>query len=481
MSGPGVAMSASEAITYSAMFVSCSMAPSLLFHRHALGEVARLVHITTAVFGDTVSEELERHAAHERAKHLRRPRDGEHGAATPAGGQVVLAGYRNNVGAAGDGLLDVGERLLSHEALAQDGHYGAALVHEGYGPVLHLAGRMALRGEVGDLLELQSPLERHRMRWAAPEKERAPRLLEEAGCFLYPPLEHPEDLIDLLRRPAQIPPEPQEVLLRRGLFLARQLQGQQVQGRDLGEEGLGRGDPDLRPCPGEQHGVGLPRYERALRVGYRESPPAEPSSRLDSRQGVGRLPTLGDGDDEGLLVADRIRVTVLASNGDLDGETGQALDGVLAEQASVVGRAARDDRDPLEARELQIQLREVNAPPCVEPPGEGRLQGGGLLVDLFEHVVLEPTELYGLGLPVHRERLAPDRLAFKGKDADGRARNLHYLAVLHDQKLPGLPQQGLHRARQKALTLPHSHDQRALVPGRHDLPRLVPAHRRDRE
>src|SRR5918997_1784148 len=111
MSGPGVTMSVSEATTNSVMFVSCSTAPTLLFHRHALGEVAGLVHIAAAVLGDAVGEELQRHAAHQRAKHLRRLGDREHDAARPAGGLVVLASYRYHVGPTGDGLLDVGERL----------------------------------------------------------------------------------------------------------------------------------------------------------------------------------------------------------------------------------------------------------------------------------------------------------------------------------------------------------------------------------
>src|SRR3712207_438261 len=129
MSGPGVTISTSEATTNSAMFVSCNTAPALLLYRHALGEVARLVHITAAVLGDAVGEELERHAADEGAQHLRHYRDREHDAARTARGPVVLPGYRYHVRAAGDGLLDVGERLLSHEALAEDGHDRAALVH----------------------------------------------------------------------------------------------------------------------------------------------------------------------------------------------------------------------------------------------------------------------------------------------------------------------------------------------------------------
>src|ERR687893_2102469 len=233
MSGPGVAMSASEATRNSAMFVSCST-PPLSLHRHALGEVARRVHVEAAVLGDAVGEELQRHASHERAKHLRRLGDREHDAAYPASGLVVLAGYRQHVRPPCYGLLDVGERLLSRKALAEDGDDRAVLVHEGYGAVLHLASRVALGGEVGDLLQLQCALERHRVRWATPQKERAPRLLEDAGGLLHPASQEPERLLDLLRRPAQVASELHQLLLRHGATRPGELKGEEIEGRDLG-------------------------------------------------------------------------------------------------------------------------------------------------------------------------------------------------------------------------------------------------------
>jgi hypothetical protein len=42
----------------------------LLLHGDALGEVAWLVHITAAVLGNPVGEQLQRHAAHKRLQHL---------------------------------------------------------------------------------------------------------------------------------------------------------------------------------------------------------------------------------------------------------------------------------------------------------------------------------------------------------------------------------------------------------------------------
>src|SRR5919199_1741468 len=425
-----------------------------LFHRNALGEVARLVHVEAAVLGDPVGEELQRHAEDEGTQDLRCLGDGEHDAGHPVGSLVVLAGYRYNVRPPGDGFLDVGERLLPYQALG---------------------------GEVGDLLELQCSFERHRVRRATPEEERAPRLLEDAGGLLYPTLHKPKRFLHFLRRPAQVAPEFQELLLRHCFFRPRQFQGEQIQGGDLGEEGLGGGHTYLRPRPGEQDRVGLPRYKRALCVGDREHASTEIPRRLHRRQGVGRLPALGDGDDQRPLVSYEVGVAVLARHGDLHGDTGEAFDGVLAEKARVVGRAAGDDREPLHVREVELYLREVHGAIGVEASGEGIPQGGGLLVDLLEHVVLKYAELDGFGVPVDLEGRPSNRFAFEREDSYGGACNLHDLTVLHDQKLAGLLEQGLDRAREEVLAFPQAHDERALVPGRHHGPRLARAYCRHRE
>ncbi len=68
-----------------------------------------------------VGEELQRHGGDERAQYLghlrRRQRDLRHA----CGRSVVFAGYGYNAGAAGYGLLDVGEGLLAQGTLAEDG------------------------------------------------------------------------------------------------------------------------------------------------------------------------------------------------------------------------------------------------------------------------------------------------------------------------------------------------------------------------
>src|SRR3712207_7788093 len=136
----------------------------------------------------------------EGGQYLRRLGAREHAARYPPGRGVSLAGHGDHVGAPRDGLLDVGDGLLAHRTLADNRHHGTVLVDEGYRAVLHLAGWVALGGHVGDLLELQSPLQRHGVGDPAPEKERAPRVLEEVRGLLHAAPEQLQRLLDLLRR-----------------------------------------------------------------------------------------------------------------------------------------------------------------------------------------------------------------------------------------------------------------------------------------
>ena len=86
------------------------------------------------------------------------------------------------------------------------------------------------------------------------------------------------------------------------------------------------------------------------------------------------------------------------------------LDGELAAE-----RAAAD-RQRRRAECLDRALREIHGAASVEASGEGRPQGGGLLVDLLEHVVLKHAELDSPGVPVHLEALSLNRLAVHSED-----------------------------------------------------------------
>ena len=83
----------------------------------------------------------------------------------------ALGGDRDHVRAARLHLGDVREHLVEHRAVGGDAHDRRRLVEQRDRPVLHLAGRVGVGRDVGDLLQLQRALERDRQADVAAEVE----------------------------------------------------------------------------------------------------------------------------------------------------------------------------------------------------------------------------------------------------------------------------------------------------------------------
>jgi hypothetical protein len=125
--------------------------------------------------------------------------------------------------------------------------------------VLHLARRVGVGGDVGDLLQLQRALEAHREPHVAAEVEEELAVLDLLGDAVdrlrralgdrrdggRQPLElgHQRAARRLVERPAQLG-DPQR---------------EQVHDRHLRDERLGGGDADLEPRAGVEHAVGVAR------------------------------------------------------------------------------------------------------------------------------------------------------------------------------------------------------------------------------
>ena len=97
---------------------------------------------------------------------------------------VVLGRQRDHRAAARLRLLDVPHHLLEDVIVRRNRDDGHGLVDERDRAVLHLAGRIALGVNVGDLLELQRAFERDRIVDAAPEIEEVAALVEALGDLL---------------------------------------------------------------------------------------------------------------------------------------------------------------------------------------------------------------------------------------------------------------------------------------------------------
>ena len=76
---------------------------------------------------------------------------------------------------------------------------------------------------------------------------------------------------------------------------AAEVEGEEGQGHDLRGEGLGGGDPDLRPRVGEERARGLAGEHRALDVADGEGQGAQPLGLAEGGQRVRGLAALADG------------------------------------------------------------------------------------------------------------------------------------------------------------------------------------------
>ena len=187
-------------------------------------------------------------------------------------------------------------------------------------------------------------------------------------------------------------------------------------------------------------------------------------------QGVGRLARLREGDDDGVAVDGRIAIAELAGVLDLDGNAGELLEQILADQGRVIAGAARRQDDALDLAQLlrvEVQAAEVGAAfVIVEPAAQGVLQRLGLLVDLLEHEVLEVAhiDVARRGLQRRgptasiatrsRSRMLP---VFRGQHA--------HLMIVEIDHLVGIAGQGGRIAGQEALALAEAEHQRAAEPG----------------
>src|SRR5438874_2819345 len=158
---------------------SCSL------HRHRLRQIPRLVHIAPPPHRDVVREQLQRqHSEHRRQEierlgnldllvgELREPR-------------IPLGHDRDHPAAAGLHLLHVGYDLLVDGVLRREEDDRHEIVDQGDRAVLHLGRGIALRLEVGNLLELEGALERHRKVVAPPEVEHLARPRDALGDALH--------------------------------------------------------------------------------------------------------------------------------------------------------------------------------------------------------------------------------------------------------------------------------------------------------
>ena len=246
-----------------------------------------------------------------------------------------------------------------------------------------------------------------------------------------------------------------------------QPEGEEIAGHQGGGEGLGGGDPDLGAGVGVEGAGGLARQRGADHVRDAHDRGALGPGGLDRAQGVRGLSGLRERDDEGLRAHHRVAVAELGPDVDLGGDPGQALHHEAPDDGRVIGGAARDQDDSLNARDhVGIELhvgQHHRAPFELDAPPHGVGGGARLLEDLLQHE-MSVTPLLGHDrVPQDAARRPQHRGAVEVGDLDPGAGDDRDVPVLQHHHVAGVGEDGRDVGGEEGLVLaePHHHAARA--------------------
>src|SRR5207247_9159393 len=145
-------------------------------------------------------------------------------------------------------------------------------------------------------------------------------------------------------------------------------------------------------------------------------------------------------------VEDGAAIAELGGDVDLDGEAGKLFDQVLADQGGVPGGAAGDEAEAVEAGGvaiLEAELWDADVGRLeVQAFAHGVAEGLGLLEDFFEHEVGVAGLFGGLAVPGDGGRAAAKGRPVERAQGDAVGGQDGELALVEDEDLAGLAEQG---------------------------------------
>ena len=245
--------------------------------------------------------------------------------------------------------------------------------------------------------------------------------------------------------------------------------GEQDQRDQLGGEGLGRGDADFRPGPGQETEVGGADQRRFRHVADAQAGAmAERLGVFQRREGVSRFARLRQRDDQRAGRHGRFAVAVFAGDFDAARQAGDAFDPVTGDQAGVVAGAAGQDGDAPHVAEQRLGI-------CPEDLRHDRLgladdfqrlgNGFRLLEDFLLHVVVISAALDRIGAQLGKVDRAFYRLAPGIGDAHAGLGDFGTVAIFEMDDAPGHLDQRGGVGGGEVLVFAQAEQQRCAVPG----------------
>ena len=429
--------------------------------------------------GEQLHRDRQQHGRQQVARHRHR----EHGVGLGRQLAVALVADGDDAAIAGPHLLEIAHHPVVRGITRVQCDHRKPVLEQRDRPVLHLAGGVALRVHVGELLELERALQRERIVDAAAQEQEVLVARELAGQLRDRVL-HLEGLLHEAGQLEQALDVLASVLREQGAAAPAQPEAEEVAGDQGRGEGLGGGDPDLGPRVSVEGAGGLAGERGADHVGdAHDGGPLGPRG-LDRPEGVGGLARLGYGHDQGLGPHHRVPVAELGADVDLAGDAGQTLQHEAAHDGRVVGGAARHQDDALQPRDdvgVELHVREHHRA-ALEVHAAPHGVGGGprLLEDLLQHEMAIAALLGHDRIPQDAARRPLHRRPVEIGDLDPGAGDDRHVLVLQHHHVAGVGEDGRDVGGEEGLVVaePHHHAARAEL-GRHQPVRHAPVQHHD--
>ena len=260
--------------------------------------------------------------------------------------------------------------------------------------------------------------------------------------------------------------------------------GEQEQSRQLSGEGLGGGHTDLGAGTRQEAQLAVADEGRFRHVADRQRVGhAVALGMLQRSQRVGRLARLRDGDDERLVLRDRVAVAVFAGDLHVGGDARDGFQPVLGHHAGVIAGAAGQNQDAAGALEDLFGLGAEQA--WLQRAGvldhlQRVADGARLLEDLLLHVVVVVAQLDRIGRQLALDHRARHHVAGGVADGVAVAGERGQITFFQVDDVLGDLQQGRGVGGEEVLALArtfatHAQQQGRAAAGAHDGARLAAA------
>ena len=399
-----------------------------------------------------------------------------------AGGQFdALRDDRDDPALAGFDFLHRRNDLVQNFATRGKKDTRAVRADQGDGAVLHLGGRIALRVDIGNFLQLERPFQRDgKQRQAAEEKHIGVtgvppgNRLDMRGLFQGPP----HQVGRALQRPHIIDPVGETQVPH-----PADVQGEHRPDEQLRGEGLRGRDPDFGTDVLVNAAVRFPGDRGAHDIRHREDFVPLALRFAEGGEGVDRLARLTHHEEERVPKERRIAVTELGGVVALDRDAGKPLDHVLGHHAGMQRRAAGAEREALDPPKLSrrnIQSAEIGRAAILgKTAAHGVFERDRLLEDFLLHEMGVGAH-FGVGhRPGHLVDKRRHRLLIEGGDPELLRGEVDDFAVFQVNDRLGAGDNRRDIAGDDVLAVAQAEDERRTFPGGHHFAGEIDAHGHD--